>query len=242
MELQGVSLVVLSFFRDLGAATELANTVAAAGGIMGAAVCCAENGGDPNDDWTTCDRDRDMLLDRSPFDIFQTNMFPVTFLMQSKRCKAVHDEHPRIQVEFPCQCSNDLTLAVQLCEYQEQYLYASLEVCSGYGDTGTSDQRSGIARFTAAQFRLWHHMQAALVSAAMRSEKECLTSDGLHAPWLIGSSWCGWLLHKHLDQAVPQVAAMQPWAHSCYMWPSAMHLQLQLTRCTPPDSHGKNTN
>ena len=65
VELQGVSLVVLSFFRDLEAATELADTVAAAGGIMGAAVCCAENGGDPNDDWTTCDRDRDMLLDRS---------------------------------------------------------------------------------------------------------------------------------------------------------------------------------
>ncbi|KAL3148520.1 hypothetical protein ABBQ38_013959 [Trebouxia sp. C0009 RCD-2024] len=64
VELQGVSLVVLSFFRDLEAATELANTVAAAGGIMGAAVCCAENGGDPDDDWTTCDRDRDILLDR----------------------------------------------------------------------------------------------------------------------------------------------------------------------------------
>lgn len=65
VELQGVSLVVLSFFRDLDAATDLADTVAAAGGIMGAAVCCAENGGDPNDDWTTCDRDRDTLLDRS---------------------------------------------------------------------------------------------------------------------------------------------------------------------------------
>ena len=59
-----MSLVVLSFFRDLDAATQLADTVAAAGGIMGAAVCCAENGGDPNDDWTTCDRDRDILLDR----------------------------------------------------------------------------------------------------------------------------------------------------------------------------------
>ena len=32
---------------------------------MGAAVCCAENGGDPGDDWTTCDTDRDQLLDRS---------------------------------------------------------------------------------------------------------------------------------------------------------------------------------
>ena len=66
VELQGVSLVVLSFFRDLGEATRLADMVKQAGGIMGAAVCCAENGGDPNDDWTTCDRDRDMLLDRSP--------------------------------------------------------------------------------------------------------------------------------------------------------------------------------
>lgn len=70
VELQGVSLVVLSFFRDLDAATDLANTVAAAGGIMGAAVCCAENGGDPNDDWTTCDSDRDVLLDRSVYDAF----------------------------------------------------------------------------------------------------------------------------------------------------------------------------
>ena len=65
VELQGVSLVVLSFFRDHAAAVELADTVQAAGGILGAAVCCAENGGDPNDDWTTCDRDRDLLLDRS---------------------------------------------------------------------------------------------------------------------------------------------------------------------------------
>ncbi len=64
VELQGVSLVVLSFFRDEQKAVQLANLVKSAGGMLGAAVCCAENGGDPNDDWTTCDRDRDMLLDR----------------------------------------------------------------------------------------------------------------------------------------------------------------------------------
>ena len=75
VELQGVSLVVLSFFRDLEAATQLADMVKKAGGIMGAAVCCAENGGDPNDDWTTCDRDRDMLLDRSPFSLLAAGMF-----------------------------------------------------------------------------------------------------------------------------------------------------------------------
>ena len=70
-----MSLVVLSFFRDRDAATVLADTVAAAGGIMGAAVCCAENGGDPNDDWTTCDQDRDELLDRSlPNGLFAANM------------------------------------------------------------------------------------------------------------------------------------------------------------------------
>ena len=65
VELQGVSLVVLSFFREEEQATQLADIVQRAGGIMGAAVCCAENGGDPKDEWTTCDRDRDILLDRS---------------------------------------------------------------------------------------------------------------------------------------------------------------------------------
>ncbi len=64
VELQGVCLVVLSFFRDAAAAKALADTVAAHGGVMGAAVCCAEDGGNPADDWTTCDADRDMLLDR----------------------------------------------------------------------------------------------------------------------------------------------------------------------------------
>ncbi len=38
--------------------------VKAHGGVLGAAVCCAENGGDPEDEWTTCERDRDLLLDR----------------------------------------------------------------------------------------------------------------------------------------------------------------------------------
>ena len=60
-----MSLVVLSFFRDLEQATQLADIVKQAGGVLGAAVCCAENGGDPKDDWTTCDKDRDTLLDRS---------------------------------------------------------------------------------------------------------------------------------------------------------------------------------
>ena len=59
-----MSLVVLSFFRDQEQAVQLADLVKAAGGILGAAVCCAENGGDPKDDWTTCDRDREVLLDR----------------------------------------------------------------------------------------------------------------------------------------------------------------------------------
>jgi cytosine deaminase len=64
VELQGVSLVTLSFYRDLAAATALADTVAVAGGLLGAAVCCAEDGGDPADDFTTCEADRDLLLDR----------------------------------------------------------------------------------------------------------------------------------------------------------------------------------
>ena len=64
VELQGVSLVVLSVFRDAEKARQLADLVQRHGGIMGAAVCCAENGGSPSDEWTTCDGDRDQLLDR----------------------------------------------------------------------------------------------------------------------------------------------------------------------------------
>ena len=64
VELQGVSLVALSFFRDEAKAKRLADIVAEHGGLLGAAVCCAEQGGLPEDDWTTCDRDRDTLLDR----------------------------------------------------------------------------------------------------------------------------------------------------------------------------------
>ncbi|KAK9842487.1 hypothetical protein WJX81_002358 [Elliptochloris bilobata] len=64
VELQAVALVVLSFFRDAAAAAKLADTVKAHGGVLGAAVCCAENGGDPEDERTTCERDRDQLLDR----------------------------------------------------------------------------------------------------------------------------------------------------------------------------------
>ena len=57
-------MVALSFYRDLDAATRLADVVAQHGGLLGAAVCCAEQGGSKDDDWTTCDRDRDVLLDR----------------------------------------------------------------------------------------------------------------------------------------------------------------------------------
>lgn len=64
VELQAVSLVVLSYFRDVAAGVALADAVAEHGGILGAAVCCSETGGHPEDDWTTCDGDRDLLLDR----------------------------------------------------------------------------------------------------------------------------------------------------------------------------------
>lgn len=159
VELQGVSLVVLSFFRDLDAATELANTVAAAGGIMGAAVCCAENGGDPKDDWTTCDRDRDMLLDRSPFDTIQMNIFPVTCPMQRKGIEQCVMSSP--ESKSSCHVGAAIT---------SLWLYSCVSINSAtcmlalrcaLGDTGTGDQGSSIALFTAAQFKLWHIMQAA---------------------------------------------------------------------------------
>lgn len=59
-----MALVTLSFFREAAAAAQLADTVQAHGGLLGACVCCAENGGDKGDEWTTCERDRDQLLDR----------------------------------------------------------------------------------------------------------------------------------------------------------------------------------
>jgi cytosine/creatinine deaminase len=50
--------------RDEKAAEVLADTVAAYNGILGAAVCCSDKGGLESDDWTTCDKDRDVLLNR----------------------------------------------------------------------------------------------------------------------------------------------------------------------------------
>jgi cytosine/creatinine deaminase len=64
VHLQGVSLVTLSFFRDPSAAAHLADTVQRFGGVLGAAVCCTDKGGLPDDEWTTCEADRDILLNR----------------------------------------------------------------------------------------------------------------------------------------------------------------------------------
>lgn len=63
VELQGVALVTLSFFRDRDQARHLADTVRQHGGILGCAVCCSDTGGQACDEWTTCERDRDALLD-----------------------------------------------------------------------------------------------------------------------------------------------------------------------------------
>jgi cytosine/adenosine deaminase-related metal-dependent hydrolase len=81
--LQGVALVVLSYFRcalsmlvlsevaisplsirDEAAGAALADAVAAAGGVLGAAVSCSDRGGLADDDATTCSFDQPLLLDR----------------------------------------------------------------------------------------------------------------------------------------------------------------------------------
>lgn len=68
VEIQGVALVVLSYFRDLDKSRKLAQLVKEKGGVLGAAVSCSDKGGFEEDDWTTCSSDREMLLDRSePF-------------------------------------------------------------------------------------------------------------------------------------------------------------------------------
>lgn len=68
VEIQGVALVVLSYFRDLEKSRKLAQLVKEKGGILGAAVSCSDKGGLEEDDWTTCSSDREVLLDRlDPF-------------------------------------------------------------------------------------------------------------------------------------------------------------------------------
>jgi len=63
IELQGVSLSVLSFFRDENKARALAQMVKSYGGVLGAAVSCSDAGGTPTDHITTCGDDMPKLLD-----------------------------------------------------------------------------------------------------------------------------------------------------------------------------------
>jgi cytosine/adenosine deaminase-related metal-dependent hydrolase len=63
VELQGVSLNILSFFRDEVAAKELADNVKSHGGILGSAVSCTDRGGYADDEITTCGDDLPALLD-----------------------------------------------------------------------------------------------------------------------------------------------------------------------------------
>ena len=63
IELQGVSLSVLSFFRDEVRARKLASEVRASGGVFGCAVSCSDEGGTALDDVTTCGDEIHGLLD-----------------------------------------------------------------------------------------------------------------------------------------------------------------------------------
>mgnify|MGYP002629844162 FL=1 len=63
VELQGVSLSILSFFRDREASRELARQVKECKGILGAAVSCSDYGGTDLDPHTTCGNDLHKLLD-----------------------------------------------------------------------------------------------------------------------------------------------------------------------------------
>lgn len=63
VELQGVSLSILRFFRDEVAAAKLADQVKAHGGILGAAVSCTDRGGHADDVYTTCGEELPTLLD-----------------------------------------------------------------------------------------------------------------------------------------------------------------------------------
>mmetsp|Transcript_17736 Transcript_17736/g.43922 ORF Transcript_17736/g.43922 Transcript_17736/m.43922 type:complete len:473 (-) Transcript_17736:1769-3187(-) len=63
VELQGVSLCILRFFRDEAAAAALADHVKAHGGVFGAAVSCTDRGGHADDVYTTCGEELPALLD-----------------------------------------------------------------------------------------------------------------------------------------------------------------------------------
>jgi cytosine/adenosine deaminase-related metal-dependent hydrolase len=63
IELQGVALTILRFFRDETEAAKLADLVKKNGGILGAAVSCTDRGGYADDVYTTCLDDMDALLD-----------------------------------------------------------------------------------------------------------------------------------------------------------------------------------
>ena len=63
IELQAVALTLLSSFRDKSYGEEVVNLVASHGGVLGAAVCCGEDGGTDADDLTTCGKELPTLLD-----------------------------------------------------------------------------------------------------------------------------------------------------------------------------------
>lgn len=64
VDIQAVSYVALSFFRDAAQAAQLADLVKEHGGVLGAAVCCESQFDVHEGEETTCDQDRDVLLDR----------------------------------------------------------------------------------------------------------------------------------------------------------------------------------
>ena len=70
IELQGVSLSILRFFRDEVSAAELADRVKANGGILGAAVSCTDRGGHADDIYTTCGEELPQLLERHNLVVF----------------------------------------------------------------------------------------------------------------------------------------------------------------------------
>jgi cytosine/creatinine deaminase len=59
-----LTMTFVVLLRDEKKSEVLADTVKEYDGILGAAVCCSDKGGLETDDWTTCDNDRGVLLDR----------------------------------------------------------------------------------------------------------------------------------------------------------------------------------
>jgi len=132
VELQGVSLSVLSFFRDESKARALAKMVKSSGGVLGAAVSCSDIGGTPLDTLTTCGDDMPKLLD-TVFELAKEFELDVDFHCDengnasSKGLLYISEAVIRNKFKGSVVCGHCCSLAVQTSEEAKRIINAARE-------------------------------------------------------------------------------------------------------------------